>query len=189
MGASAIITQSKISLVSDALILCGEKPLVSLSDDRYGATVGSALFDIIYENELQSNRWRFSCTKVALSRLTNVPLNEWQYAFQLPPDMLMPIGVWPYSKYEIYANQLFTNMNTINFDYQFKPQVNNCPSYFTIMLAYALARDMIKPITESDTAMTSMETKYQRQRARAMYADAQGRPNRAVQNAPFTQVR
>lgn len=74
----SIETNTKIGLISKALILCGEKPLQSLSDDRYGATVGANLFELIYENELQSNRWRFACTKRALNRLVDVPLNQWQ---------------------------------------------------------------------------------------------------------------
>jgi hypothetical protein len=47
---------TKVGLISKALILCGEKPLTSLTDDRYGATVGVNLFELIYEAELQSNR-------------------------------------------------------------------------------------------------------------------------------------
>lgn len=185
----AIETQTKIGLISKALILCGEKPLSSLSDDRYGATVGSNLFEMIYENELQSNRWRFACAKVALSRLNVTPLNEYQYAFQLPSAMLLPIGTFPKHDYEIYSDRLYTNQQSVDFEYMFKPDVSACPSYFATLMTYALARDMIKPITESDNAVQVMEKKYVAQRSRAMYADAQGRPNRPMLDSPFTDHR
>lgn len=186
---SAIETSTKIGLLSKALILCGETPLNSLSDNRYGATVGSNLFELIYENELQSNRWRFSCTKKALSRLTAAPLNEWQYAFQLPSDMLLPLGMFPSAPYEIYSSHLYTNQSAVEFDYQFKPDISRVPAYFSLLMTYALAKNMIKSITESDTAAQLMTAAYTRQRAIAQFADAQGRPSRPIADSPFTQVR
>lgn len=186
----AIETNSKIDLISNALILCGEKPLTSLSDDRYGATVGANMFEMLYENELQSNRWRFAMTKKALSRLVAAPLNQWKYAFQLPSDMLLPIGVYPPDlTYEIYAKHLYTNRSSVEFDFMFKPAVTAVPAYFSTLMTYALAMNFIKPITESDTAVKVMEQKYDMQRNIAMFADAQGRPAKPVMHSPFTDVR
>lgn len=186
----AIETNSKIDLISKALILCGEKPLNSLSDNRYGATVGSNLFELIYENELQSNRWRFAMTKKALSRLVAAPLNQWQYAFQLPADMLLPVGIYPVDlEYEIYADHLYTDRTSVELDYMFKPDVTSVPAYFATLMTYALAKNFIKPITENDAAVRLMENKYNVQRDRALYADAQGRPAKSATHSPFTDVR
>jgi len=198
-----IVNQTKLSMCSAALVLCGEKPMNSLTDNRYGAAVCAALFDMVYENELQSNRWRFSCKKGQLSQLNVTPPNEWQYVYQLPTDMLIGTGFWgigPDRAYEIYGNVMYTNMTSnpgpinqstpvLTLDYQFKPDPSTVPSYFSLLVTYALARDAIKPITESDTAMTAMTVKYNRQRSIAMFADAQQRPNRQLQHNPFVQVR
>jgi hypothetical protein len=181
-----IETPTKIKLISDALVLLGEKPLNSLADNRYGATVGANLFERIYENEISSNRWRFASTKAGLSQLVAAPLNEWRYAYQLPPTMLLPIGTYPSVPYEIYADHLYTNASSVELDYLFKPDVSEIPAYFAMLMTYALARDMVKPITESDNGVNVFENKYVRQRDRAMYADAQGRPNRAISHSPFT---
>jgi hypothetical protein len=203
VATSPIVTQTKLSWLSAALVLTGEKPMNSLTDPRYGAAVGAALFDMIYENELQSNRWRFACKKAQLTQVNTTPPNEWQYCFQLPTDMLLPIGFWgigPDRSYEIYSNVIYTNMTSnpgpinatapvLTFDYLFKPDPTTVPSYFSLLVTYALAKDMLKPITESDTSASAMQTKYQLQRSRAMFADAQGRPNRPLQHSPFTQVR
>jgi len=186
---ASIETQTIEGLISKALILCGEPPLNSLSDNRYGATVGGNLFELIYETELQSNRWRFACAKVALSRLTATPLNEWQYAYQLPPQMLLPLGVYPRQPYEIYADRVYTNATSFELEYLFKPDISACPAYFTLLLTYALAKDMIKPITESDNALQLMTAKYNVQRGRALFADSQGRPNKVIVDSPFTDVR
>lgn len=202
-AATPIINQTKLSMCSAALVLCGEKPMNSLTDNRYGAAVCAALFDMVYETELQSNRWRFSCKKTALAQVNATPPNEWQYTFQLPTDMLQPIGFYgigPDKTYEIYADKIYTNVTSnpgplnssapvLTFDYQFKPDPSTVPSYFSLLVTYALARDAIKPITESDTAMTAMTQKYNRQRGVAMFADASGRPNRPIQHNPFVAVR
>lgn len=176
----------------------------SLTDPRYGAAVGAALFDMVYETELQSNRWRFACKKAQLSQVNNIPPNEFQYVFALPSDLLLPIGFWgvgPDRSYEIYGNLLYTNIksnpgpvnNTVTpvltLDYMYKPDPSTVPSYFSLLVTYALARDMLKPITENDTAAQAMGVKYERQRNKAMFIDAQGRPNRPLQNNPFVQVR
>lgn len=182
-------TYAKIDLISKALILIGEQPLTSLSDNRYGATVGSNLFDLIFETELQSNRWRFACNKKSLSRLVATPLNEWQFAYQLPTDMLLPLGTFPRSNYEIYADRIYTNESVVELEYMFKPDLSKIPAYFNLLMTYALARVMVKPITESDTAVQIMDKLYNVQRARAQYADAQGRPNKPVYDNPFTDGR
>lgn len=185
----SIETQTKISLISKALILLGEKPLESLTDDRYGATVGANLFELIYENELQSNPWRFSVKKAALSRLVATPLNQYAYAYQIPSDCLLVRHVYPRSHYEIFGDRIYSDATSVELDYQFKPDVTAVPAYFSSLLVYALARDMVQPITESDTGVKIFAAKYVSQRDRAMYADAQARPATTVQDSPFTDVR
>lgn len=182
-------TYAKIDLISKALILIGETPLTSLSDPRYGATVGSNLFDLLFETELQSNRWRFACNKKSLSRLTDTPLNEWQFAYQLPSDLLLPLGTWPRINYEIYADRIYTNSTSVDLEYMFKPELTKIPAYFNLLMTYALARVMVKPVTESDTAVQIMDKLYLVQRNRALFSDAQGRPNKPVVDNPFTDLR
>lgn len=203
VAAAAIVTQNELSMLSAALILCGEKPLNSLTDPRYGSAVGAALFDMVYENELQSNRWRFACKKAQLAQINATPPNEWMYAFQIPTDCLLPIGFYgtgPDKSYDIYGNVLYTNITSnpgpinstapiLTFDYMFKADPSTVPSYFSLLVTYALAMNMIKPITENDAAKSSMTTTYDRQRSRAQYVDAQGRPNRPLQNNPFVAIR
>jgi hypothetical protein len=202
-AAAPIISQTALSMLSAALVLCGEKPLNSLTDPRYGAQVGAALFDMVYENELQINPWRFSCKKQQLSLLNQTPLNEWQYAWQIPTDCLSMIGFWgvgPDKLYEIYGgNVLYTNISSnptaaglppeLIAEYQFKPDPSTIPSYFSLLVTLALAQHMCKPVTESDSARTKCEQAYNVQRGRAMFADARQRPNRPLQHRPFIQVR
>lgn len=188
---ASIESASKIDLISRALILCGEKPLNSLSDDRYGATVGANLFEQIYESELQSNPWRFAFRKRALSRLVAEPLNQYKYQYQLPSDMLLLQGVYPVDlTYEIYGgNIMYSNRSSVEIDFLYKPDITALPAYFTLLLVHAVACNIIHPITESDTAVKNQETKYNRQRNIALYADAQARPAKPIVHSPFTDNR
>ena len=185
----AIEQNTKIGLISKALILCGEQPLQSLSDDRYGATVGSNLYELIFENELASNPWRFCANKKALSRINSTPLNQFRYIHQIPTDCLLVRFVYPRTNYEIYGDRIYSDQQTVELDYTFKPEVTAVPAYFSTLMVYALARDMINPITSSLSATQAMQAKYVMQRDRAMYADAQARPSHPVQDNPFTDVR
>lgn len=185
----SIETNTKLSILSKALILCGEKALNSLSDDRYGAEVGGGLFELILENELQSNPWRFSMKKALLGRLNLTPLNQFQYAYQIPADCLLVRNVYPASYYEIFGDRIYTDNTSVELDYQFKPEVAALPAYFCTLLVYALARDMVKPITESDTAARIFQARYVIQRDRAMYADAQARPATPLLSNPFVSAR
>ena len=184
-----IETYSDIELVSNALVLLGEGPCSSLSENRYGVTVGANMIQAIYESELQSNRWRFAMKKAALSELVAVPANQWVRAFQLPADMLLPVGIYPPEPYEIYGDSIYTNAASVTLDYMFKPETTDLPAYFSLLLTYALARNMAKPITESDATALKWEREYVRQRAIAQFADAQGRPTQTIFDSPFTQVR
>ena len=199
-AAVPIVSQTLISCMSAALVLAGEKPLNSITDPRYGAQVVASLTDMIYENELQANTWRFSCKKGQLSQINGIPLNEWQYAWQIPTDCISMIGFWgvgPDKLYEIYGNVIYTNIVSnpsvspaaLIAEYQFKPDPSTLPSYFSLLVTLALAKHVAKPITESDSNRTKCEQAYETQRKVAMFADARQRPNRPLQHRPFIQVR
>jgi hypothetical protein len=185
----AIETASKIKLISKAAVLIGEQPVETLNDDRYAGAVGANLFEILYEAELQSNRWRFAMQKRALSRLVDEPLNEWQYAYQIPVDCLLVVGTYPRSQYEIYGDRVYTNASAVEMDYMFKPDADKVPAYFSLLMVYCLARDMVKAITESDSAVDIFNRKYIMQRDRALFADAQARPSKPIVDSPFTDGR
>jgi len=184
-----IQTFTKTGLISSALILLGEKPTNTLVSQRHGVTVGANMFETLYENELQSNRWRFATMKVALSQLVDAPLNEWRFAYQLPPEMLLSIGVFPACLYDIYGDHLYTDASSVEMDIMFKPEVSEIPAYFALLLTYRLARDMAESLTESGPKKDRWGREYNTQRAVAMYADAQGRPSRTIVRSPFTDVR
>lgn len=185
-----IQTATKLNIISETLVLLGERPVSDLSDDSRDSIPQIVnLFETVYEAELQANRWRFACAKKLLDRLNAQPLNEWQYVHQLPSDALLVFRTVPRTRYEIYGNRIYSNWKEVSVDYLRKPEISELPAYFAKMLSYALARDMARPTSESDTTVQDFTDRYIRQRDRALFADAQARPNVAFEDSPFTDVR
>jgi hypothetical protein len=93
-----------------------------------------------------------------LARLSTNPVNEWKYAYQLPGDMLSGVlAVFETSGtterplrygWEIYGDQIYTNLETLYIDYQATVSESKMPSYFVRLLRLALAAELAIVITD-----------------------------------------
>ena len=179
---------TKFDIVSQALLLIGESPISSFSEGVSG-TVAANLYDTTRDSFLTATRWRFAVGKSNLSRLTDTPLNEYQYAFQLPSDLLMPIGTYPNSRYEIYEDKLYSNNATVELDYIFRPTEEVFPAYFVEALAAQLAEKFAIAITNNQTMRQAMEAHAADTYRKAAFRDAQGRTPQAIKHRPYIAVR
>lgn len=181
---------SKIDIISNALLLIGHGSISSLDPDQgAGATVGSALYDTTVEYMLSTTYWRFSMKQQSLNRLTAVPLNNWQYAFQLPTDMITLYRVDPRANYQLFEDNLFTNVDTLSADYSFRVADTALPIYFVMALQYKLAADFAIAITNDTQKNQLYEAKYREELMVAMGADAKNHPAVVIVDQPFTDVR
>jgi hypothetical protein len=181
---------SKVDIISNASLLVGHTSISSLDPDQgAAATVGAAIFDTTVEYMLSITYWRFSIKQQQLNRLTATPLNNWQFAFQLPTDLITLYRVEPRSTYQIFGDLLYTNVDTLAADYSFKPAAEELPIYFVQALQYKLASDFAISITNDTQKSALYETKYDREVKIAMGADAKNHPPVSIQDQPFTDVR
>jgi hypothetical protein len=181
---------SQIDIISNALLLIGHNSISSLDPDQgAGATVGAALFDTTLEYMLSITYWRFSMKQQELNKLTATPLNNWQFAYQLPTDMITLYRVDPRANYQIFEDKLFTNISAIAADYSFKPDAVDLPPYFVQAMQYKLAADFAIAITNDTRKNALYEAKYTREVAIAMGADAKNHPPVSIQDQPFTDIR
>ncbi|HEY7804096.1 MAG TPA: hypothetical protein VIC30_06640 [Orrella sp.] len=107
--------------------------------------------------------------KVQLARLTETPVNEWKYLYQLPGDTLSGVkavfnsnspGIRPISYgWEIIGNRLQTNEENIWVDYQFAPNESALPTYFVQLLKYAMAAEIAEAVTDQITKADYFERK------------------------------
>jgi len=178
-----------ISMSSNALLLIGHGTINSFTESGAGAKAASNLYDVVYEDAITSYPWRFAMGKVTLSKLSSSPLNEWTNAFQLPGDLLLTYRTYPRSPFEIYENKLYSDQETIEIDYWFKPEETTLPPYFVKYMQYALASEFAISVTDNRTLAETFDAAANTQKLVAMNRDSQGRTNNAIESAPFIEVR
>ncbi len=180
---------SKIQIVSNSLILLGDNPISSFSDTGAGARAASNLYESTYLSLLSSHRWKFATKKAALSRLTETPLNEYMYQFQLPTDLVLLISTYPVSTYEILEDKLYTDSTSVSIDYVYRVDESRLPKFFIKTFEYFLASDLAIPVTEDINKMDVMYKKYQQESRKARYADSQSQPSVGIVDDPYIRIR
>jgi len=178
-----------ISMSSNALLLIGHETINSFTDAGAGAKAAANLYATVYEDAITSYPWRFAMGKVTLSKLVAAPLNEWTNAFQLPANLLLTYRTYPRSPFEIYEDKLYSDQETIEIDYWFKPEETTLPPYFVKYMQYSLAAEFAISVTDNRSLAESFTNMADRQRLVAMNRDSQGRTNNAIESAPFIEVR
>lgn len=180
---------SKLDIISAALVLIGDKPLNDLTEPRIAATAANNLYDSTYEAMLCQHRWRFASGKATLNRLVAAPLNQWTYAFQIPADFLMGIGVRPNTPFEIFEDQIYSNQTALDLDYIYRPAESQLPPYFVKAMEYEMATQLAIAVTDRQSYYQLYRSEASEHWKRARFADSAQRPNRAIESNPFTHVR
>ena len=180
---------SNIDIASNALQMIGSKSISSFDDPGAGAAVAKALYEPLLEAMLTNTYWRFAIKKSSLNRLSQEPLNEWKYAFQIPTDNLKIEKVYQVRNYQIYRNLIYTDISAIDIDYVYRVEESLFPAYFTLAFTYKLASEFALAVTDNDKKNALYEQKHMSALADAMAADAQQHPQVSIQDQPFTDVR
>ena len=160
---------TKLSICSDALIMLGASPLSSFSDGTDAAQICDRLYDDLKDSLIASYPWSWSFKKVQLAQLAETPINEWKYYYQLPGDRLSGVravfnssasGMRPIQRgWEILQDRLMTSEDQIWIDYQYSPTEALLPTYFVLLLKYAMAADIAETVTDQITKADYFERK------------------------------
>lgn len=152
------VGDTDLSICSDALILLGAAPLSSFTEGSDTAQACDRLYPDVRDTILSTYVWSWTLKKSQLARLSTNPLNEWSYAYQLPGDMLSgALAVFETNGsferpirygWEIYGDQLYTNMETVYIDYQSNVSESKMPPYFVRLLRTALASELAIVVTD-----------------------------------------
>lgn len=150
-----------LSICSDALIMLGASPLSSFTEGTSAAQACDRLYPDLRDSLIARYPWSWSFKKSALNRLTTAPINEWLYAYQLPGDILSGVqAVFASSGsneqplrygWEIYGQELYTNLETVYIDYQATVSESRMPEYFVMLLRTAMAAELAMVITDQVT--------------------------------------
>ena len=155
------VGDTDLSICSDALILLGASPLSSFTEGTDAAQACDRLYPDLKNTLLSTYVWSWTLTKIQLARLSATPINEWKYAYQMPGDHLTgALAVFETDGtdqrsvrygWEIYGDELVTNMETVFIDYQQTITEAKMPNYFVRLLRTALAAELAIVITDQAT--------------------------------------
>ena len=174
-----------VEIASNALILIGHTPIQSLADDHRV----EALYPTAYKALLTEYAWNFATTKAQFSRLVAAPLNEYQYQYQLPSDLLLIDRTYPMTNYKIFEDKLYTDATEIEADYRFKPAEQYLPPYFVQLFEFFLASKLAIPITSNKATAEEYREAYKEWRRTARFLDAQSAPQDQNVHQPFVEAR
>lgn len=186
-----MIMASKIDLINSALILVGDKPLNSLTEDRRASVVAVALYDQVVKAEISKHRWGFARRVIPLNQLTTTPaIKAYRYAYQMPSDILVAVRLIPSEyDYKRYGKEIYSNQNEVSLDYISMVDESYFPTYFERLLTYALARDFATSIRDELNRFEAMDIRYKEEGRNARFQDSQEFPQDAITDSPFTNVR
>jgi hypothetical protein len=152
------VGDTDLSICSDALILLGASPISSFTEGTDTAQACDRLYPDLRDTMLSTYVWSWTLKKSQIARLSTAPINEWEYAYQLPGDMLSGVlAVFESNSttersrrygWEVYGDQLYTNMETVYIDYQASVSETKMPNYFVRLLRTALAGELAIVVTD-----------------------------------------
>jgi len=138
--------------------MLGAQPISSFTEGSDAAQACDRLYPDLRDSLLSRYPWSWSYQKTQLARLATAPISEWDYAYQLPGDMLSGVralfntadtfGMPLRYGWEIYGDQVYTNEETVYIDYQSSVNESKMPYYFVHLLRHAMAGELGMVITD-----------------------------------------
>ncbi len=179
---------ARVQLVSNALLLLGDRPIASLTEDSTGATLGANLFENTYLDMLQNHRWRFAVKIQDLAKFSKVPDTPYNHAFALPDDFLYAVR-GDSRDFAVYGHEIHCNAETFQLEYIHRVAEDLLPAYFAKCLEYNLATQFAVPLTGDIDKASYYGKVYLDSIRKAKFADSTQYPEVAVQDTPYTSAR
>ena len=186
------MSSTDIDMSSNALLLIGDEPISSFTEPGAGATAAANLYPETYKSVLAEHPWSFALKHQKLNKLSQTPdpLTNFQYAYQLPTDLIRLWAIMPYNNYTIIGDVLLTNIGSgLLARYVYEVSEVKLPSQVVTAIEYKLASKFAISVTEDENKAVLYQQMYEKQIAQARGIDSQQRPPEPIIDQPFTDVR
>lgn len=173
-----------IGLCSRALVKIGAKPITSFSDGSAEAEIAALLYGPARDAVLSAYGWSFATAQKQLVRLSDSPLADYRYSYQLPNDFLRALSAGNAGRgrglnFRIYRDTLQSNAEEVILTYILRAEEESCPSYFDTVVIARLAAEFCIPLTENTSRADVVIKVAEQELAKARQIDAQqDSPNR-----------
>lgn len=169
-----------VEICSQALLLVGADEITSFSDETREALICQAMYDTTLKSLLEEHPWRFSLAQAQLAQLVATPLYGYNYAYQLPTDMLRLMATESAGPYQVFENKLYSNESEVYVTYQIKPDEARFPAYFVKVLVLEMAVALAFSLSEDESKASAMQALLEVAKRKARNTDSQQQPTRAV---------
>lgn len=188
-----MLARLDIRWCSRALVMLGSPPISSFEDESDEAVVASELYPAVRDELLSAYTWKFATTEATLGRLLGTPPADFQYAYQLPPDLLRVISAGESGStglvYRIRGRTLQTDSPSVTLSYIFLPDETEFPPHFVAALVAKLAAAFALPLTESSQRAQTMMAQAENAYRGARVTDSQQQTLQVVQDRTLLNAR
>lgn len=158
---------TKFEICSRALNTIGFGSINSFNDDNQRALICGDVWDTFSRYLLSIYPWYFIQKKAQLGRLATAPVNEYQYAYQLPGDLLRlnaiyasgDAGAIPIQNYNLVGNRVLGDDSSLWADYQEYVIAEGWPYWFVYFAIKALALELAEHIPTDDTKLAKLQVR------------------------------
>lgn len=181
---------SKTEIISNAITLLGNKPILSLEGQGDMVDAAAQAFDMLLPAKLSEGFWRFATTYTMLNQIEDLVIPQqmnWLYAYQLPDDYLEMVRLHPQNyNFEIFQNNvLYSNVLSPQYiEYVREVEPDDLPPYFVHYFVYELALYLCLSSANSAAYYAALKPERDYTMGLAMAKDAQNRPQSPLASMP-----
>jgi hypothetical protein len=174
------MADTQVEVANQAFALIGANTLSTFTGTGSEQIAATNLYQPIVDAALTSHRWRFATGKQTLARLSSVPVNQWDAAYQMPtqPQIILLNAVMVEDlpiTFDRYEDQIYcdaTESDIVVADYVYSVSEQEWPPYFTKAIVYELASVFAASITQDSFLAAHFAEQSTVEYRKARFADA-----------------
>ena len=179
-----------VSLANASLLLIGASRIASFDEESSEAVTVNEFYERSYQYLISLYPWHFASKTITLSRLPEVPAQEYQYKYRLPSDLIRVQRVFPnVSSYKILNDELHADYKDLSLKYQYRAPEEYMPIYFEQAMVYYLASQICITLTEDTQRAAVLAGLADTHIKKAKSLDAQSQPQDGFEDFPIDDVR
>lgn len=183
---------TKVDIINAAFLLLGAHAVNNLGDNAPDEVKKCiALYNIYYPALLTDYQWRFSIKQFQLALSSGAPtIVGYQYAYQIPNDVLSIYSLYPSNNYQIYGDLLYCNLGGPVFLYYmaYVPE-SMLPEYYIRYLIEKFAEIFAMPLTQDKELLELWGQSAELALNKAIALDGQSQPSLTLRYNPLGEAK
>ena len=187
------MADTDIAVINQSLIKIGGQVITALTDGTTESKVASILYEDYVRGQIGLVRWNWGKTQFSLNQTAETPLEGWEYAYNIPSDLLILHRVTVGDNdilFERFKDKIFTNEDNESDDvvahYTYRVPEIDWPADFTLAVITGLAADFALSLARDAELSASIEQKATILFAQARRNDAQGQTAKVLKMKRIT---